>query len=121
MNSTTTATIATVCAETAETMNRTALVMGKGIVELLASRYGFDPAEAFEAISFEVPSKKAVGGKKASTATAEKQPKSDKTKKVKLPLPFVGIVNAEWCMGIRTIHGLFTQCSNANRQDGKSE
>jgi len=119
MNST--ATIATVCAETAETMNRTALVMGKGIVELLASRYGFDAAEAFEAISFEVPSKKAVGGKKASTATAEKQPKSDKTKKVKIPLPFVGIVNAEWCMGIRTNQGLFTQCTNAKPKDGNSE
>lgn len=116
MNSTT-ATIATVCAETAETMNRTALVMGKGIVELLASKYGFDAAEAFEAISFEMPSKKAAGGKKASSAT-EKQPKGDKVKKVKIPLPFVGIINAEWCMGIRTNQGLFTQCTNAKPKDG---
>jgi len=117
MNSTT-ATIATVCAETAETMNRTALVMGKGIVELLASRYGFDAAEAFEAISFEVPSKKAAGGKKANATATEKQPKGDKVKKVKIPLPFVGIINAEWCMGIRTNQGLFTQCTNAKPKDG---
>jgi hypothetical protein len=105
------ATIATVCAETAENLNRTALVMGKGIVELLASKYGFDAAEAFEAISFEVP-------KKAKKAAAEKKEKGEKVKKVKIPLPFVGIVNAEWCLGIRANHGLFTQCTNAKPKDG---
>ena len=111
------ATIATVCAETAENLNRTALVMGKGIVELLASKYGFDAAEAFEAISFEVPKK----AKKAAAEKKEKGEGSDKLKKSKLPLPFVGIVKAEWCMGIRTNHGLFTQCTNPAPGEGKGE
>lgn len=111
------ATIATVCAETAENLNRTAMVMGKGIVELLASKYGFDAAEAFQAISFEVPKK----AKKAAADKKEKAEASEKVKKVKIPLPFIGIVKAEWCMGIRTNHGLFTQCTNPAPAEGKGE
>ena len=121
------ATIATVCAETAETMNRTAMVMGKGIVELLASKYGFDAAEAFEAISFELPKKaKKAAEKKNKAADGSDADASDKssTKKTKkngpaMPLPFVGIVKAEWCMGIRTNQGLFTQCSQPKPTDGE--
>ena len=120
------ATIATVCAETAETMNRTALVMGKGIVELLASKYGFDAAEAFEAISFELPKKtKKAAEKKNKAADSSDADASDKGGKKKskktgpaMPLPFVGIVKAEWCMGIRTNQGLFTQCTQAKPTDG---
>jgi len=120
------ATIATVCAETAETMNRTALVMGKGIVELLASKYGFDAAEAFEAISFELPKKtKKAAEKKNKGADGSDADASDKGGKKKskktgpaMPLPFVGIVKAEWCMGIRTNQGLFTQCTQAKPTDG---
>jgi hypothetical protein len=105
------ATIATVCAETAENLNRTAMVMGKGIVELLASKYGFDAAEAFEAISFEVPKKsKKAAEKKEKDAAANGSRKSSKTGPA-FPLPFIGIVKAEWCQGIRTNHGLFTQCT----------
>lgn len=121
------ATIATVCAETAETMNRTAMVMGKGIVELLAAKYGFDAAEAFEAISFELPKKaKKAAEKKNKAADGSDADASDKssTKKTKkngpaMPLPFVGIVKAEWCMGIRTNQGLFTQCSQPKPTDGE--
>lgn len=122
------ATIATVCAETAETMNRTAMVMGKGIVELLAAKYGFDAAEAFEAISFEVPkkAKKAAEKKDKAAADGSDADASDKGGKKKskktgpaMPLPFVGIVKAEWCMGIRTNQGLFTQCTQAKPTDGE--
>ena len=111
------ATIATVCAETAENLNRTALVMGKGIVELLAAKYGFDAAEAFEAISFEVPKK----AKKAAEKKDKAEGAGEKVKKVKIVLPFVGIVNAEWCLGIRANHGLFTQCTNPAPGVGKGE
>ena len=111
------ATIATVCAETAENLNRTALVMGKGIVELLATKYGFDAAEAFEAISFEVPKK----AKKAAEKKEKAEGAGEKVKKTKIVLPFVGIVNAEWCLGIRANHGLFTQCTNPAPGVGKGE
>ena len=78
------ATIATVCAETAENLNRTAMVMGKGIVELLATKYGFDAAEAFEAISFEVPKKaKKAAEKKNKAADGSDSDASDKGGKKK--------------------------------------
>lgn len=105
------ATIATICTETADNLNRTALVMGKGIVELLASKYGFDAAEAFEAISFEVPKKtKKAAEKKVKDHEGVVSKKSKKNGPA-IPLPFIGIVKADWCMGIRTNHGLFTQCT----------
>jgi len=107
-------TIATICAETAENLNRTAMVMGKGIVELLAAKYNFDVAEAFEAISFEVPkkaNKKANADKKEKDAAAANGSRKSSKTGPAFPLPFIGIVKAEWCQGIRTNHGLFTQCT----------
>ena len=32
------------------------------------------------------------------------------TKKPKIPLPFYGFVNKDWCCGIKKNHGLYTQC-----------
>lgn len=114
------ATIATVCAETAENLNRTAMVMGKGIVELLASKYGFDANEAFEAISFEVPKKAKKADKKDKGETdGDKTNKKSKKNGPSMLLPFVGIVKADWCMGIRTNHGLFTQCTQPKPADGE--
>ena len=112
------ATIATVCAETAENLNRTAMVMGKGIVELLASKYGFDAAEAFEAISFEVPKKTKKASEKKDKAEGDDSNKKSKKNGPAIPLPFIGIVKADWCQGIRTNHGLFTQCAQPKPADG---
>ena len=32
------------------------------------------------------------------------------TKKPKIPIPFYGYVNKDWCCGIKKNHGLYTQC-----------
>ena len=34
-------------------------------------------------------------------------------------LPFCGVVCDTWCLGIRKNYGLYSQCSNARRSDGK--
>ena len=40
------------------------------------------------------------------------KPKKPTTKpKPKIPIPFYGIVEKNWCCGIKKNHGLYTQCT----------
>ena len=63
------------------------------MVERLASEYGFDANEA----------KEKLGLLKRSSG-----PKRDGPR---IPLPFCGECNEEWCQGVRLNHGLYTQCT----------
>lgn len=45
--------------------------------------------------------------------------KTQKTKKkTKIPIPFYGFVENNWCCGVKKNHGLYTQCMKARPKDG---
>jgi hypothetical protein len=52
-------------------------------------------------------------GKKTNNKSKNKQ-----KNKPKIPIPFYGIVENNWCCGIKKNHGLYTQCSKARPGDG---
>ena len=52
-------------------------------------------------------------GKKTNNKSKKKQ-----KNKPKIPIPFYGIVENNWCCGIKKNHGLYTQCSKARPGDG---
>ena len=39
-------------------------------------------------------------------------------KKTKIPIPFYGFVENNWCCGVKKNHGLYTQCMKARPKDG---
>ena len=66
-------------------------------INRLASKYGFDFAEAIQFIN-------------VAPARPEVLKKKD--------LPWCGVVNAEWCCGITSRGGLYTQCSKSPIEGG---
>lgn len=75
------------------------------VVERLAERYSFDVSEALKVLNQE-PSSKTEKGKKEGVSQRVKQRVTPS-----IPLPFCGVVNEEWCHGVRLNHGLHTQCT----------
>lgn len=98
----------------------------RNVVTQLAGIYGFDVDDAMSRLSLDIkPSDKAPPRKKASGSgeVSEKKAKKVKAPRVErevpsIPLPWCGTVMNEWCMAVRSNHGLFTQCTNA--RDGES-
>ena len=71
------------------------------VVERLSERYSFDVSEALKVLNEErSPKKKTEKGKDRKS---ERMTPS-------IPLPFCGVVNEDWCHGVRLNHGLHTQC-----------
>lgn len=66
------------------------------IVEILANEFGFNLQDGIQALS-----------QVNKTNDIEKI-----NKKPKIPLPFCGVINDNWCRGIKLNHGLMTQCTN---------
>lgn len=100
----------------------------KTVVTQLASFYGFDVEDAMSRLSLDIKPKKAAPKKKASDAgegdVSEKKAKKVKAPRVErvvpsIPLPWCGTVMDDWCMAIRSNHGLFTQCTSL--RDGDSQ
>ena len=58
--------------------------------------------------------KKLIGEKK----TVDNNKKKTKSQKPKIPIPFYGIVQNNWCCGIKKNHGLYTQCCKPRPADG---
>ena len=88
-------------------------------VEALATKYGFDLAEAISHLGlseFNID-RKAV---KKTKAPKEKKAKAPKVKRMVpgMPIPFCGEVCGDWCNGIRLNHGLYTQCTMAKGATG---
>ena len=88
-------------------------------VEALATKYGFDSAEAISHLGlaeFTIERKTA----KKTKAPKEKKAKAPKVKRVvpSFPIPFCGQVCDDWCNGIRLNHGLYTQCTMAKGANG---
>ena len=73
----------------------------ESLVVRLAERYSFDASEALKWLGQE-PSRK--GEKSSGKKVGERIIPS-------IPLPFCGVVNKEWCRGVRLNHGLHTQCT----------
>ena len=72
------------------------------VVERLSERYSFDVSEALKVLNEErSPKKKTEKGKDRKS---ERMTPS-------IPLPFCGVVNEDWCHGVRLNHGLHTQCT----------
>ena len=58
-------------------------------------------------------------GKKTNNKNKPKNKlKNKKNNKPKIPIPFYGIVENNWCCGIKKNHGLYTQCSKTRPGDG---
>ena len=69
------------------------------VVERLSERYSFDVSEALKVLNEErSPKKKTEKGKDRKS---ERMTPS-------IPLPFCGVVNEDWCHGVRLNHGLHT-------------
>jgi hypothetical protein len=85
-------------------------------VEFLASEYGFDAQEAIQRLGLDSVTVSRPMKKKA----AAKAPKVPKVKRMvpSFPLPFCGVVNEDWCCGLRLCHGLYSQCTMAKDKDG---
>ena len=54
-------------------------------------------------------------GKKTNNKNKQKKKQNNKPK---IPIPFYGIVENNWCCGIKKNHGLYTQCSKTRPGDG---
>lgn len=97
----------------------------KNVVIQLAGFYGFDADDALSRLSWDIKLlEKMPSKKKASSEGNEKKAKKVKAPRVErvtpsIPLPWCGTVVDDWCMAIRSNHGLFTQCTNA--RDGESQ
>ena len=57
-----------------------------------------------------------IGEKTTESVTTKK--KQTNRKKPKIPIPFYGIVEDNWCCGIKKNHGLYTQCCKPRPNDG---
>ena len=86
-------------------------------VEFLASEYGFDAEEAIKRLGLDSVTVSRPMKKKA----AAKAPKVPKVKRMvpSFPLPFCGVVNEDWCCGLRLNHGLYSQCTMAKDKEGE--
>ncbi len=69
------------------------------VVMRLAERYSFDASEALKSLDVE-PSRERTEKRKERIIPS-------------IPLPFCGVVNEEWCRGVRLNHGLHTQCTQS--------
>ena len=88
-------------------------------VEALATKYGFDSAEAISHLGLSDFAIERKTQKKAK-APKEKKAKAPKVKRMVpgMPIPFCGQVCGDWCNGIRLNHGLYTQCTMAKGANG---
>jgi len=69
-------------------------------VEFLSTKYSFKLKEALEFLNIE---KREV----------EQEEKKSMTKgKNQILLPFCGVINSDWCNGVRLNYGLYSQCTN---------
>ena len=67
------------------------------VVSLLSKKYEFDMEEGLSYLKIE---RERVG-------------------RVAHPLPFIGVVNKQWCEGVRKCHDLYSQCTNKPSKGGK--
>ena len=65
-------------------------------VRRLSKMYGFDASEALKRLN--------------------ENEKTRKKTNVKVPLPFYGEINENWCQGVRVNHGLYSQCTKAKQE-----
>lgn len=86
-----------------QAMNELVSELTQSVVERLAERYSFDASEALKWLDQE-PSPK-----------MNKAPEKGKKERIipSIPLPFCGVVNEDWCRGVRLNHGLHTQCTQS--------
>ena len=92
--------------------------LARSVIEVLASKYGFDVDEAMSTLNVVTPRVD-----KRERVTRESRPSSRGSTRSSvapsmLPLPFCGKSVDGWCSGIRPNGGLYTQCSN--EPDGDS-
>ena len=93
----------------------------KQIVETLALEYGFDVQEALSKLNAQAEQRQEQAEEEQAEQLKPKQPKQPKPeiKKMSTILPFCGIVEENWCQGVRTNHNLYTQCTMPKHGDGK--
>jgi chemotaxis protein histidine kinase CheA len=66
-----------------------------------------------------VSARSAAMKKVRSSKKSERKEESNVKGKPEMVLPFCGVVEASWCMGIRYNHGLHSQCTNGPVSGGK--
>ena len=80
-------------------------------IEECSRRYGFDGVEACRELGVNMVT---VDGKKEK----EKKVKDGKVSSL-FPLPYNGDMKSECCQGLKQNHGLYTQCPQVRKGDGK--
>jgi hypothetical protein len=78
-----------------------------GTTQSLSAKYGFDFEEAMAHLASESVLA-SVASKKKSPAKKSPAPKRAVPE---MPLPFCGVVNEDWCHGVKFNQGLMTQCT----------
>ena len=76
-------------------------IISKSIIEYLGAKYKFDIAEELKLLSIE-------------EGTEEIKPKTQpvrSNKSVKIPMPWMGVIDEKKCKAIKFNHGLHTQCT----------
>lgn len=76
-------------------------IISKSLIEYLGGKYKFDIEEELKLLSIEEVEEE---------INIKKQPVSSK-KKVKIPLPWMGVIDIKKCKAIKFNHGLHTQCT----------
>ena len=92
---------------------------GHQIIDMAAKEYGFDAKDAYRLIpTVEFSTKKAA--KKVSSASSTASSKKKKSlPKPECPLPFLGQINYDYCLGIKFNYGLHTQCRMVPSETGE--
>lgn len=103
--------------------------MASTVVGVLAEEYGFNVEEAISKLNLEKMVVMKRGGAKSKRGPRKSKTRKDedsesigssgsqKVDKPSVQLPFVGIVNEDWCKGVRPKYGLFNQCVNKPLSD----
>ena len=79
-------------------------------IEECSRRYGFDGVEACRELGVNMVTKKEKKDKKV---------KSSLSLSSSFPLPYNGVMKSECCQGLKQNHGLYTQCPQQRKGDGK--
>ena len=78
----------------------------KQVVESLSEKYDFEFDDAMKSLPDVVI-------EKSKSKSKAKKPEKPKVEKPKVPLPFCGQVNHDWCQAIVSNNKLYTQCTSA--------
>ena len=90
------------------------------VVSELATEYGFSEQEALQKLGAIKSTQPRDIKEEKNKINASKETKKKTARNVpQIPLPFCGIINDNWCQGVRSNYNLYTQCTNNKHKNGQ--